>query len=250
MIHTVCNLTFAVFKDLQLSIAVGELFLTVSKLSLAVSVCCIAFSQLFFAFFNLYQTVFILFQLCMSVFHICIEPAGEVGNIGRNLQTNAADNRSNNAYKPFLESGEAGCGSKTGITPLDVLLYIGHNRIDLLQQSFAFVVFVGVFSNLLLAVGELSFTVCQLCSTISKLSSAVCQLNKTIFILFYTIGIRGLIFHELCQTVTGHFDAFFGLITICRLVVLNIQNVLESAVDGQQAEYAGCDEAETKDSTK
>ncbi len=165
----------AFFKHGKLRFAVRKCGFTGCKLILCVG-------KLLFRCGKLRKTVFICLELCLTVGYHLLHINGEVGDILGNVKTELCTEGANNSHEPYLSIAESVSKkirqfTDHSVTELDILIEVGHQRLYLAEELFAFVVCIGVFGYGLLARFVLSktFIVCLVARTERVGAFTVCQ---------------------------------------------------------------------------
>ncbi len=188
---SIISLTFCIvcITRVELSFAGCKIFLTISILLLGFSKLLFSIGNFFLASFECLLTIFILFELSFAIFDHVLNVLRKVIDIVWNVQTGILSYRTNNRGEPFLSVVKSWKSFQVAIAELYILVYIRHNRLNLSELLFTFVVgccvgveFLLTVSNLLFTSGEVFFTVFDLLLAVSK--------------LFLTVGIVFLTFDE------------------------------------------------------
>ena len=231
LLVAVCKLVLACRKLLlarcELLLGVGELLLACCDLLLSVSKLCLACCDGLLSLGELCNTVFILLELSLAFSYHLVHECGEIGNVIGDGDAELGCDGTNGLYEPCLSVVKAGQLCDGAVTEFNILIEVGHEGLDLCELFLAFVVGLGVVSDLLLTglvfllacfEGLYAFCVCLLGILEGLLACVVLfvaciegaltgrQLNETSLICADTVEVDILIFLELLDTVASGCD--------------------------------------------
>ena len=255
------DLRAAVFKGVELLFAVGQLVAACGKIHFALSELLFSVFELRFAggdglfgLGQLGQTVFILLELGLAVRDHLLDVSRQVGDIVWNVQAQVGRDRTHDGDKPCLRGRKTGEVGDRTVAELHVLVDVGHERLDLGEGRFAFVVGRGVVLDLLLAGGIGGFAFLEL--LLAGVVGGVARGERR-----FALGVRdqagGVGVHAgevsalvLLQLVKAGIERVDGLQTffcVFFFVLFDIHDVAEAAHSGEQAEDTRSDQADADD---
>lgn len=231
----IVSLAFGVVRIalIELDFTSGEFFLTVSELFLTICKVFFALCDLFLALFESNKAVLILFELSFAVGDHVLDVLRQVGYVVWNIQIGLLGDRTNDGGEPFLCIVKSRERFEVAVAELNILVYIRHEGLNLSELLFAFVVSLRVVVDLLLTVGELFLTGCEVFLTLSDLLAAFCELLHTVIIVFLTFDEVFAALYELLTTVSEIFLAL--LVIFYALIILNCTGEVSVLVGSELA---------------
>lgn len=204
---------------IELDFTSGELFLTIGELFLTICKVFFALSDLFLALFESSKAVLILFELSFAVGDHVLNILRQVGYVVWNIQICLLGDRTNDGGEPFLCIVKSRERFEVAVTELNILVYIRHERLNLSELLFTFVVSLSVVVDLLLTVGELFLTGCKVFLTLSDLFAAFRELLNTVIIVFLTFDEVFAALNELLTTISELLDTI--IVVFDALIILD-----------------------------
>ena len=255
------DLRAAVFKGVELLFAVGQLVAACGKIHFALSELLFSVFELRFAggdglfgLGQLGQTVFILLELRFAVRDHLLDVSRQVGDIVRNDQTLAGRDRTHDGDEPRLGAREAGEVGDRTVAELHVLVDVGHERLDLGEGRFAFVVGRGVVLDLLLAggIGGFAFLELLLAGVVGGVARGERRFALGVRDQAGGVGVhagevRALVLLQLVKAGIERVDGLQTLFGVLFFVLFDIHDVAEAAHSGEQAEDTRSDQADAYD---
>ena len=227
--------------------ALRELLLSVSELSLACGDGLLGLGQLD-------QTVFILLELGFAVGDHLLDVSRQVGHIVRNGQTLLGRDRTHDGDEPRLGAREAGEVCDGAVAELDILVNVGHQRLDLGEGGLAFIVGCGVVLDLLLAggVGGFAFLKLLLAGVVGGVACGELSLAFGVGDQAGGVGVHAgevsaLVLLQQIKTSVELFDGVQTLFRVLFLVLFDIHDVADAGHSGEQAEDTRSDQADADD---
>ena len=238
---------YAAFTRREIVFALRKLLLSVSELSLACGDGLLGLGQLD-------QTVFVLLELGLAVRDHLLHVSRQVSHVGRDIQTLLGRDRTHDGDEPRLRVREAGEVCDGAVAELDILVNIGHQRLDLGEGGLAFIVSLGVVGNLLLAggVGSFAFLELLLAGVVGGVACGELSLAFGVGDQAGGVGVhagevRALGLLQLVKTVVERLDRFQTLFGVLFLVLFDIHDVADAGHSGEQAEDTRSDQADADD---
>ena len=255
------DLRAAVLEHAELLLAVGELVAAGRKIDLALRELLLSVSELSLAcgdgllgLGQLDQAVFILLELGLAVRDHLLDVSRQVSHVGRDIQTLLGRDRTHDGDEPRLRVREAGEVCDGAVAELDILVNVGHQRLDLGEGGLAFIVGCGVVLDLLLAGGVLglAFLELLLAGVVGGVARGERRLafgvgDQTGGVGVHTGEVSALVLLQLVKTVVERLDRFQTLFRVLLLVLFDIHDVAEAAHSGEQAEDTRSDQADADD---
>ena len=255
------DLRAAVLEHAQLLLAVGELVAAVGEVHFALRELLLGVSELSLAcgdgllgLGQLDQTVFVLLELRLAVGDHLLDVSRQVGHIVRNGQTLAGRDRTHDGDEPRLGAREAAEVCDGAVTELHILIDIGHERLDLGEGRFAFIVSSGVVLDLLLAGGIGGFAFVELLLA-GVVGGVACGERRFAFgvrdqaggVGVHTGEVRALVLLQLVKAGIERVDGLQTLFGVLFLVLFDIHDVADAGHSGEQAEDTRSDQADADD---
>ena len=255
------DLRAAVLKGVELLLAVGELVaagreivFALRELLLSVSELRLTGSDGLLGLGQLDQTVLVLLELRLTVGDHLLDVSRQVGHIVRNDQTHVGRDRTHDGDEPCLGAREAAEVGDGAVAEVHVLVDVGHERLDLGEGRFAFVVSSGVVLDLLLAggIGGFAFLKLLLAGVVGgvacgELSLAFGVGDQAGGVGVHTGEVRALVLLQLVKAGIERVDGLQTLFGVLFLVLFDIHDVAEAAHSGEQAEDTRSDQADADD---
>ena len=238
----------------QLSAAVGEVHFALCKLLLGVSELRLTGGDGLLGLGQLDQTVLVLLELRLAVGDHLLDVSRQVGHIVRNDQTHVGRDRTHDGDEPRLGAREAGEVGDGAVTELHILIDIGHERLDLGEGRFAFIVSSGVVLDLLLAggIGGFAFLKLLLAGVVGGIARGERRFafgvrDQAGGVGVHTGEVRALVLLQLVKAGIERVDGLQTLFGVLFLVLFDIHDVADAGHSGEQAEDTRSDQADADD---
>ena len=255
------DLCAAVLEGVELLLAVGELVaagreivFALRKLLLSVSELSLACGDGLLGLGQLDQTVFVLLELGLAVRDHLLDVSRQVGDIVRNDQTLAGRDRTHDGDEPRLGAREAGEVGDRTVAELHVLVDVGHERLDLGEGRFAFVVGRGVVLDLLLAggVGGFAFLELFLAGVVGGVARGERRFALGVRDQAGGVGVHAgevsaLVLLQLVKAGIERVDGLQTLFCVFFFVLFDIHDVTDAGHSGEQAKDTRSDQADADD---
>ena len=255
------DLRAAVFKGVELLFAVSQLVAACGKIHFALSELLFSVFELRFAggdglfgLGQLGQTVFILLELGFAVRDHLLDVSRQVGDIVRNVQAQVGRDRTHDGDKPCLRGRKTGEVGDRTVAELHVLVDVGHERLDLGEGRFAFVVGRGVVLDLLLAggIGGFAFLELLLAGVVGGVARGERRFafgvgDQAGGVSVHAGEVRALVLLQLVKAGIERVDGVQTLFRVLLLVLFDIHDVADAGHSGEQAEDTRSNQADADD---